>query len=133
METENLFSRAKNWVDTASPNLVQVASAYRAMQKRIHTGKVEIIDDAEAALDLLAESYENLGGDVATLFVEPPAVVPTSAQLQTESVPQLDASPLVPLDTVPQKALTADERKNILADLKRTLRSTAGSFSHVSA
>ncbi|WGK63410.1 hypothetical protein QAO71_17870 (plasmid) [Halopseudomonas sp. SMJS2] len=123
MKIDNLFTRAKNWLNSSNPDLAQIASAYRGMLKRINTGNVEVVDDAEAALDLLAETYDNRGGDVSILLAtqEPPQT--EIAPEKPQSGPQLDASPLVPIDTAPRKELSEDERRNILADLKRTLRS----------
>lgn len=134
MKIENLFSRAKNWLNTSKPNLAQIASAYRGMQKRINTGNVDYVDDAEAALDLLAETYENLGGDVSVLLAYQESPTQGRTAEPPHSTPQLDASPLVPIDTAPSKKLSDDERRHILADLKRTIGSPSqGKFANASS
>lgn len=134
MELENLFTRAKKWLNTSNPSLEQIAGAYRGMQKRINTGEVEIVDDAEAVLELLAETYESHGGDVSILlaYQEPPKNRATP-EVAT-STPQLDASPLVPIDTAPCERLSDDERRHILAELKRTIGSPSqGKFANAPA
>ncbi|MAG65042.1 MAG: hypothetical protein CMK74_04105 [Pseudomonadales bacterium] len=131
MESENLFTRARNWLKSANPNLAQIASAYRGMQNRINTGSVEIVDDAEAVLDLLAESYENLGGDVTVLLAYQEQPKQPQTPVPCQSTPQLDSSPLVPIETTPVQKLSDDERRIILADLKRTIGSPSqGKFAN---
>lgn len=124
MDQNSLKHRAKAWLTKEKPDAAAIKSAYEAMQRKIDAGKVSEVDDADGALESLAEAYVSAGGEIDDLLCDSKqAAQPDTAQTThpTHVQHSFDSSPLIPEVSNPASALSAEQKLAAFAELKQKL------------
>lgn len=96
--SETLAQRASIWLTNDKPTISAIAKAYSAMLAKMKREPNINRADADAALDVLLEAYDQLGGDPTDLL---DSADPTTHPVTTTCNPQvaqLDSSLLVAYD-----------------------------------